>query len=397
MAILSLIIIGLIIWILLDNYLGYKHHIAKQPLDLNHPKQSNIHLFTDGHRFFKQLMDDLKTANHHIHMSFFIFREDTLGTEMIKLLQDKASSGVKVRLLVDFLGSFGLKQKTLRDFKKHGIEFAYATKPRFPYLFFSLNRRNHRKITIVDGHVGYFGGFNVGDEYLGKKAELGFWQDYHLRLTGRGVHDLQRCFLHDWISADNHINDNKEQLYPSLGKGKHKIELIPTNGYGLEELFIKHIDKATQHIFIGSPYFIPSQKLLNSLMNALERGVDITIMLPFKKDHPFVKPASYTYIKPLIEKGCRFYHYYQGFYHAKVFTIDQHVCHIGTANFDKRSLFLNDEINGFIYDQEIINKVRGMTEEDIHRSIEISLNDVVKRSVVQKGKTAMSTWLSPLL
>ncbi|TCP23016.1 cardiolipin synthase [Scopulibacillus darangshiensis] len=395
--IIVILLFVLIIGGLLDLYFGYK--TKHQSIPVFEPKtgRSDMECFMDGRPFFKALKEDIQQAKNHVHILFFIFRDDQLGKAFLKLLKEKAQSGVTVRLLVDAVGSRELPKKEIQKLEAAGVHFAWTAKPSFPFYFYHLNRRNHRKITVIDGTIGYFGGYNVGDEYLGKKAELGVWRDYHLRLIGENVHTLQEQFLNDWKRATKE-NIQQDGLFPSATTGSFDMTLVSTNGKHLEQPFIDHINKANKTLIIGSPYFIPSERLQEALLNRLDAGVKITILLPMKKDHPLVKPASYKYLKPLLEKGCRLFHFYEGFYHAKAFIIDDSSCYIGTANFDKRSLFWNDELSGFIEDPIFTQKVKEMVRLDLeNRSTEMTLKDLNNRSWFEKVKTPLSSMFSPLL
>ena len=287
-------------------------------------------------------------------------------------------------------------KKSRRQLRAGGVSLAFSAKPFFPFFFYSLNRRNHRKLSIIDGKIAYFGGFNVGDEYLGRKADFGDWRDYHLRLEGTAVKDIQTRFLKDWNEATKE-NISGTNYFPELPDGRHEMKLIPTSAYFLEDLFIDHLMRAKERIFIGSPYFIPTKRLMNTLIQQLDSGVQVTLLIPTKKDHPFVRPASYTYFKPLLEHGAHIFHFYQGFYHAKVFIVDHVSCYMGTANFDRRSFNWNDEMNGFIYCHDLIEEIEAMTKKDLLRSVELTLEDLSRRPLREKVSTKLSTILSPFL
>ncbi|MGV3489663.1 MAG: cardiolipin synthase [Tuberibacillus sp.] len=386
----------LIFFVLLDIWLGHRKLKEKGDIGLSRTRMSDVIVFSDGRRFFDSLEKDILQAKRHIHIAFFIFRNDDIGKEICELLMKKAQSGVEVRLLLDALGAFTFSRKARKQLRKAGVSLAFSAKPYFPFFFYSLNRRNHRKLSIIDGNIAYFGGFNVGDEYLGRKADMGDWRDYHLRLVGTGVQDIQTCFLNDWHEATKE-QLSKPEYFPELFDGRHKMKLIPTNAYFLEDLYIDHLLRAKERIFIGSPYFIPTKRLLNALIQLLDRGVQVTLLIPTKKDHPFVRPASYTYFRPLLDHGARIFHFYQGFYHAKVFIVDDVSCYMGTANFDRRSFDWNDEMNGFIYSKQLIEEIVAMTKKDLLRSVELTLDDLKHRPLHEKLSTKLSTILSPFL
>lgn len=361
-------------------------------------RKSHLKLFMDGRQFFDELQKEISSAKHHVHVSFFIFRNDELGKTILNTLKEKAKQGVQVRLLLDTVGCFRFPKKVKKELAEAGVQLAFSHRPTSKRFIKTLNERNHRKISIIDGKVGFFGGYNVGNEYLGRKAKMGHWRDYQLMVKGENVKDLQACFVYDWRQATHAQLEDASHLFPPLEAGPSQLRLIPTpDAAKLEDLFINHLEKAKDHIFIGSPYFNPSDRLMKTLIELLERGISITLLLPAKKDHPLVKPVSFHYIEPLLKKGARFFHYYLGFYHAKIFLVDGEACYIGTSNFDRRSLFLNLELNGFIYDKSFIEEVRYLTQRDLLNATECTLEDLKKRSLLDKTKTALSYPFAPLL
>jgi cardiolipin synthase len=395
-------IIGAIVlvfaWLALDLHLGRKKHL-KEIKRLKFPKrQSEILLYADGNLLYKDLFHDMRHATNHIHSLFYMVRNDHASKEFLSILKDKADQGLEVRLLLDYFGSFDIKKETIKDLEQHGIEVEVYHKPAFPFFFFSINQRNHRKITVIDGKIGYVGGFNIGKEYLGQDPEFGVWRDYHLKLEGEGVQDLQSQFIQNWEQAgDFPTSEWGERYYPELPKGPITHKLVPTNGGHLTETFYKLIQKAETSIIICTPYFIPSESLLDELLDAISRGVKVTILVPAKADHALVMDAAFPYFATLIEAGADVYRFYLGFYHAKVVVIDDHTCDIGTANFDKRSLFLNNEINCLIFDKEFVHKTVQEIHKDIHNSEKLTLAFIRNRTWMDKGKEKLSKIIAPLL
>ncbi len=394
-----LLAIGLVIaWLTLDLYLGRKKHL-KEVKRLTFPKrQGDILLYADGNLLYKDLFEDMRMASHHIHSLFYMVRDDHASKEFLSILKDKADQGLEVRLLLDYFGSFDVKKETIKELKQHGIEVEVYHKPAFPFFFFSINQRNHRKITVVDGKIGYVGGFNIGKEYLGQDPEFGVWRDYHLKLEGEGVQDLQSQFIQNWEQAgDFDAREWGDAYYPIAEKGPITHKLVPTNGGHLSETFLTLLQRAEKSIIICTPYFIPSDPLLEELLGALGRGVKVTVLVPAKADHPLVMDAAFPYFKKIIGAGAEVYRFYLGFYHAKVMVIDDHTCDIGTANFDKRSLFLNNEINCLIFDKEFVRKTVDEIHKDIHNSEKLTLEFIQNRSIFDKSKEQLSKFLSPLM
>ncbi|PCK19745.1 cardiolipin synthase [Bacillus pumilus] len=365
--IILLVLIAIVLLVILDLYMAKKYfstHAFEQTFDQT---SGDAVFYHDGEPLFDQLLMDIQQASSSIHMMFFIVKNDKIGQRILQALKAKAEQGVSVFLLTDRLGSFSFDQKVIHMLEKSGIQFYFLNKPRFPFLIYRLNMRNHRKITVIDGKIGYIGGFNIGDEYVGKNGRFGIWKDYHLRMTGQVVADLQHVFLNDLYRASG-IHELQYEVFPAMEPGTLKCTTRATAGFSLESLFLQDIQQARQQITICTPYFIPSAPLLKALLEAQKRGVTIEIIIPMKADHPFVKEAGFHYLKDLIAAGCLVYRFYKGFYHSKAILIDHRRCIISTANFDKRSLFLNEEVDVAIEDAAFTAHV----EEKIREHIEVS-------------------------
>ncbi|MGY3718114.1 cardiolipin synthase [Sutcliffiella cohnii] len=400
MVIITVVLFALFLLIMLailDFKLGRKKHLAEVEHDVFPKRKSNISLFTDGGTLFKHMYDDLREAKEHIHALFYIVREDHISKEFLSILKEKAEEGLEVRLLMDWGGSFKFKKETVQQLKGSGVEVYFCHPPKFPHLFYSINERNHRKITIIDGKIGYVGGYNVGKEYVDQDAKMGVWRDYHLKVTGEGVKDLQFQFLQDWKDDTGIDLRENNQYYPPLTPGEITHQFVPTNGAFLTETFVSLIKKAKKQIIIATPYFIPSDELIKELFKALNRGVKVSVLVPQKEDHLLLRDAGFNYFPALMQAGATIYRFYYGFYHAKVMVIDEEICDIGTANFDKRSLFLNHEINCLIYDSEFVQCVLHEIQEDMHNSEVLTPDYLKKRSFLAKGKQRVAKILSPLL
>ncbi|OZM56812.1 cardiolipin synthase [Lottiidibacillus patelloidae] len=394
MSILAIVLFIFLIW--LDFALGKRTH-QRTTIKKSFPqRQSDCELFNTGERLFSALFNDIKEASHHIHILFYIVREDDISKRLFHLLKEKANQGVTVRLLVDRIGSMNISKATRKDLKDHGIHFSFAKTPTFPYFLYKLNRRNHRKICVIDGKIGFLGGFNVGNEYLGLDPKLGHWRDFHLKITGEGVCDLQQQFLEDWHDATK-VKVNAPSYYPKLVSGKIPIKLQPTDGAHVEEIFLELFDKAKYSITIGTPYFIPGKRVQQALISKAKEGVKVTLLLPQKSDHLFVKQAAMPYIKGLLHAGCSIYQFTEGFYHAKVVIIDDELCDIGTANFDRRSFYLNQEMNCFIYDKVFVGKVQQAFSNDIQLSAKVTMETVNNRSLKERIEEKFGTLFARFL
>ncbi|MFE0506289.1 cardiolipin synthase [Peribacillus butanolivorans] len=384
-------------WCWVDFKLGHKRNM-KQVTNIKYPpRKSDMTVFTSGKILFDDFIKEIKLAQDSIHILFYIVKNDKFSKEFLKLLQTKAEAGVEVRLLVDRIGSKNISRESIQELKKSGVHFSFSFKPKLPFLFYSIQKRNHRKITVIDGRIGYLGGFNIGKEYINQGEKLNPWRDYHVKITGEGVKDLQEVFLSDWVHDTNEDYRGTPAYFPTLVPGTQAHQVIVTNGSHLEQTLTRLIQQAEKKIIIGTPYFIPSQTLFQELRSALARKVSVTIIVPEMSDHPLVKEASFPYFRVLLKEGADILQFQRGFYHSKVILIDDIICDVGTANFDKRSLFLNSEINCLIFDQAFIEDVKKELAVDIAESKPLSRDSLSSINVVRTAKESLASILSPFL
>ncbi|MFF5996251.1 cardiolipin synthase [Lysinibacillus sp. KU-BSD001] len=362
-----------------------------------------IQLFDDGSDKFEALLQDILEAKDHIHIQYYIFKLDNLGQRILNALIKKAKQGVKVRILYDEMGSRGIKKRHFKELTEIGGEVEIFFPSIFPLINPRLNFRNHRKIVVIDGRIGYIGGFNVGDEYLGLKSRFGYWRDTHMRIEGSSVHPLQTRFLLDWNQATvHHCINYSERYFPAIPqKGDIAIQIVssgPDTEYAtIKNSYIKMIMSAKKYIYIQSPYFIPDDGFLDALRIASLSGIDVRIMIPNKPDHPFVYWATYSYAGQLLKTGAKIYHYDKGFIHAKMIVVDDAISTVGTANIDVRSFSLNFEINAFIYNHAISHNLAEIFEKDIFDCTELTMETYENRPLRVKFKESISRLLSPIL
>ncbi|WP_066073711.1 cardiolipin synthase [Neobacillus soli] len=395
--IISVLLILIIIWLVLDFNLGRRKHTSLVSRTETAILHGNFEIFTHGRELFIDYFHAIRDAKKHVHVLFYIVKDDAVSREFFSLLKEKALAGVEVRLLVDPVGSWKVTKAAVEELREAGVEFSFSNPIRPPYLFYSSQVRNHRKITIIDGMIGYLGGFNIGKEYIDEDPVLSPWRDYHLKITGESVNFLQSEFFIDWQEATSKGLQGNPDYFPVRPQGVIRHQFIPTAAGHLEEFFIRLMGQADQSIIIGSPYFIPSKKLFGALLAALQRGIDITVIVPYTADHLLVQEASYRYLRRLIKEGAAVYQYKNGFYHAKTIVIDDKICDIGTANFDKRSLFLNKEINCYIYDPAFIERLKGIINKDIGDSVLLSLEVLNKRNISRSVKECIAGAISYFL
>ncbi|WP_285767954.1 cardiolipin synthase [Peribacillus sp. SI8-4] len=394
---LASILLLIFTWCLIDLRLGHKRFM-KQAANIKYPpRSSNMTVFTSGKTLFDDYMDEIRRAQDSVHILFYIVKNDQFSKDFLKLLQTKAEAGVEVRLLADWVGSKKISRTTIQQLRKSGVHFSFSFKPKLPFLFYTIQKRNHRKITVIDGKIGYLGGFNIGREYIDQGAKLNPWRDYHLKMTGEGVQDLQEVFLLDWYHDTNEDYRGTPAYFPTLMPGFQANQVIVTNGCDLEQTLIGLIRQAKEKIIIGTPYFIPSKSLFHELREALSRNVSVTVIVPENSDHALVKEASFPYFRVLLKEGAAIMQFQRGFYHSKVILIDDTICDIGTANFDKRSCFLNGEINCLIYDRAFIEDVEKELAVDVAESKLMNGDKLSSMNVVRAAKESLASILSPFL
>ncbi|MCK6258809.1 cardiolipin synthase [Fictibacillus sp. KIGAM418] len=393
-TVLILILIVFLLW--LSYYLGYKKHLNLHGIK-QYPKRSGeLTLFIDGRELYTRYFADIRNAKKSLEIQFYTVCDDKICNEFLNILRQKAKEGLTVRLLLDYYGSKNVKKAGIKLCRDEGVKVAFSNKPRLPYLLFTSLTHNHRKISVIDGTIGYIGGFNLGEEYLGNNPKLGYWRDYHLKVQGKSVDDLRNQFYRDWNVATQEKQTYLPQENVTLTGGiEHHFE--GTNGAHLQDIFLALVKHAKKELYICTPYFIPGKELTDELIKAIKRGVNVKILVPFQADYPLVKEAAFRYYGLLLPHGCKIYRFYQGFYHSKVIVVDDELCNIGSGNFNKRSFYLNDEMNGFFYTPSFINMVKESIEEDIRRSELLTYESYQKRPLLQKGREQVANLLSRFL
>lgn len=402
-----------------DNFINRTHQTEFKPLlellakNSESPVFDNnqIEVFNNGKDKFEALKEEMEKAEHHIHLEYFIVKSDQIGNEIKDILVKKSLAGVRVIFIIDKVGSYKLKHKYIKELRDAGVEVVYYTyflAPLLRKLNTQINYRNHRKIAIIDGKVGFMGGMNIGDEYLGK-GKLGFWRDTHIMVKGDFVLGLQAVFLNDYfeIKHTNGSNDifigEADKYCPRVfDKGNKIMQLVqsgPDSEYpAIMQCVLKMISMAQKSISITTPYFIPTESLQEALKVAALGGIEIRILFPGRFDHYIVYQASQTYLRELIKCGVKIYFYNKhAFIHSKVITIDGEICNVGTANMDIRSYMLNYEVNTVIYDKEITARLESDFEMDLQNSVEIGEEYFEKMPVHQKLIQSLARVFSYLL
>lgn len=365
---------------------------------------NEVDIITDGREKFRYLVEDLKKAEHFIHIQYYIIRDDEVFDAIRKVLLEKVSQGVEVRILFDSMGCRSVKRAVWKSLRSAGIETAEFFPAILGRLQLRINYRNHRKIVVIDGKIGYVGGFNVAREYVGLDKKFGYWRDTHLRITGTAVQALQGRFLLDWNYANRErtLEFEKYIRTESVGSRAGRFIQIVTSGpdnrnQNIRDTYLRLIHKARKSIYIQTPYFIPDEAILSALLIAARSGVEVNVMIPCKPDHPFVYWATYSYVGDLVLAGARCYTYENGFLHAKGIVVDETVLCYGTANMDIRSFALNFEVNAIVYDRQKAQEMAAYFREDLKDCRLISRDAYLSRSLPLRAKEQICRLLSPLL
>ena len=365
-------------------------------------QNNDVGLFTDGKEMFYALMQDIRAAEHSINIQYYIIKDDMVGHKLLTALTEKAEEGVSVRLLMDALGCRFINDRRLKRFIAAGGKTAYFFKPRLKYIYLKMNYRNHRKIAVIDGNIGYTGGFNIAREYLGFKRRFGYWRDAHVRIRGSAVQDLNARFMLDWRFASKEPMELEEAYYTEpCSTGGTPVQIVSSGPDSVREeikrAMMRMITFAEKSVYLQTPYFIPDPSMLESLKMAAQSGVDVRIMIPCMPDHMFVYWATYAYCGELIRSGARVFIYDGGFLHAKTLVVDGEVSTIGSANFDRRSFRLNFESNAFIYDKDFAAAMEKAFLRDMKKGHELTLSAYNGRSYIIRFKEAVSRLLSDIL
>lgn len=424
---------------------------------------NGLEIITSGHRKFELLMEDLRNAKDHIHMEYFYFRQDKGSQQIKEMLMQKAREGVKVRFIHENIANIAILPGYYNEMKKAGVQVEKFTKTRWPFvnMVTQLNYRDHRKIVVIDGKIGYTGGMNISDDYFVR------WRDTHMRITGNAVAGLQYSFLNTWITADGEIDNDFSKYFPMCAE----LPALPFNdsakslvnaaapseslkvaaadkvnvsfpdydeveGNGIAEALAKTpiqsldmsfklkgrnrliqivpdepesrwpninmgavwaVQNAKKYIYIQTPYFVPPEPMLQALQSAALSGVDVRVMVPKKADLSFMGPANRSYFTECLEAGIRIYERSGRFIHSKTFVSDDYLSEIGSANMDFRSFNIDYELNAYIYDITAAKVNKAIFMKDMEASHEVTLEDWTARPWYQKFLQKVIRLFAPLL
>lgn len=385
--------------------LSYK--VSRFPFTLN----NKASIFTNGYEKFEALRKDLKNAKESIYLQYYIFLDDNLGHEIAEILKEKAREGLDVKVIYDHVGSWSASSKFFKKLNEAGVEARPFFRVTFPQLANRINWRNHRKMVIIDRKIGYIGGMNIADRYLGKSkrpyplslslTKQPVWRDTHLRVEGDIVESILYAFGIDWNFLDK--DDSLKFSTPVANEIKNEtgMQLItsgPTETWdNLELTFLRAIAGATKCVYIQTPYFLPTDSLLRALEAAALSGVDVRIMIPVKPDSKMLKYASFSYVKQCLKAGIKVYLYKPGMLHSKVMIVDDTLVTTGSVNFDFRSFENNFEANILIYDNALCREMKDIFFEDIRDCRKLTMTFWSRRPRLQRFLESLLRLLSPIL
>lgn len=373
---------------------------------------NRVKVFIDGKKLFQQMIADFDQAEDHIYVEFYTFYSDNLGKRVLAALERAAKRGVKVKVLYDLSGSRGTTYKFFAHLEELGGEAQlFNSKANKRITTPRLNYHLHRKIVAIDGKLGYIGGFNIGDQYLGEDPKFGYWRDTHLRVAGQAVIALTARFGMDWNTTCRKTKKERVDLDKLLADleierpsdpGQDVAMQIVSSGpdndnFAIRRAYESIISSARQYVYIQTPYLIPGEPILESLIIAARSGIDVRVMIPCMPDHPFVYRATEYYAKYLVNNKVKVYKYNNGFIHAKTMVSGNNLASVGSANQDYRSYRLNFEVNAFTYNEELTAQLKQIFENDIQDSTLLTPEYFDQQSNWRKFKQYFSRLLSPVL
>ncbi|MDR2918674.1 MAG: cardiolipin synthase [Tannerella sp.] len=360
---------------------------------------SKVEIITSGPRKFEALLSDIEKATHHIHMEYFIFNNDETGRKVKQALMKKASEGVSVRFLYDNVANIGIPAGFYNEMKKAGVEVCPFMKIRFASFKSRVNYRNHRKVVVIDGTIGYIGGMNIGDEYAANPN----WRDTHLRIQGRGVYALQINFLKDWFSTlQKEVGSDDGSYFPDCDIYTDNLLQVAVGGPNTQwpnllQATISAVISSKKYLYIQTPYFLPTDSLFEALQIAALSGVDVQLMVSRKSDSSYLDPAIRSYYSDLLRSGLRIFEHQTQFIHAKTMVADDYLSVIGSANMDFRSFESNFEINCYLYDQELAIQNKEIFLKDREGCKEVLLEEWEKRSRLKRVFESLMRLFAPLM
>ena len=361
---------------------------------------NRVETYTSGVSMLQSLLRELEKARDHIHIEFYIFEDDAIGRMVRDVLIGKAKSGVEVRVIYDDVGCWHVPNAFYDEMRAAGIEVRSFLKVRFPQFTSKVNYRNHRKIVVIDGRVGFVGGMNLAERYM-RGFSWGIWRDTHILLEGKAVHGLQTAFLLDWYFVDRTLI-SASRYFPKVETlGTSLVQIVTSEPIGPWKEIMQGISMAItcskKYFYMQTPYFLPTEQVLAAMQTAALAGVDVRLMLPLHADSRLTHLASCSYLADVLQAGVKVYLYKPGFLHSKLMVSDDELSTVGSTTVDFRSFEHNFEVNAFIYDAETALQMREVFLLDQRNSVQIHLKNWVKRPWWRKAAESVVRLLAPLL
>jgi len=361
---------------------------------------NKLTFYTNGNDKFNALCEEIKKAKKHIHLQYYIFLDDNIGRKIRDLLVEKAREGVEVRVLYDDMGSWKASSQFFKGMEAEGIQVESFLKVKFRLLTSRVNYRNHRKVVIIDGEVGFMGGMNIADRYV-NGISCGIWRDSHFKVEGKAVHGLQMSFVIDWYASRNELLIANTYFPALYSQGSSMMQIVTSGPTGefkeIHQGIFHAVMNAKEYIYIQTPYFIPTDALMLAIQTAASSGVDVRIVIPENSDTTFVQIASRSFIRYLLDAKVKVYFFKPGFIHSKLMVIDDELTITGSANMDVRSFEHNFEIDAFIYDHETALVTKGIFMDDLDCSEIIDIDIWNRRPRFERFKESVLRMFTPLL
>ncbi|HUH25564.1 MAG TPA: cardiolipin synthase [Flavobacterium sp.] len=366
------------------------------------PTSNNqLELLFNGEEKFPLFINDIQNAKHHIHLEYYIFEDDEIGTTILDLLVAKVKQGVEVRLIIDDFGSSNLAKRQ-KHYERLGIQFEIFLPVRFTSLANS-NYRNHRKIAIIDGRIGYVGGINISDKYINPIKINLFWRDTSVRIQGDAVKILQVQFWLHWQSISRNVFELNQKYIPLIEETYSQLPVTfafsspgNTPPYVMESMVLS-ISAAQKSIELCTPYFIPTESFKTALLIAVSKGVEVSLMIPEKGDSAVVQAATLSFLKPFVQRGVKVYLFQKGFIHAKTICIDGLLSYVGTTNLDSRSFLINFETSALFLSKPLANKLSEQFAKDQQVSRLFTATTWQNEKWYYKAFASVCRLLAPLL
>ena len=361
---------------------------------------NRVSVYTEGYTKLQALLRELQKAKQHIHMEYYIFEDDAIGRLVRDVLIEKASQGVEVRVIYDDVGCWHVPNRFFEEMRNAGIEVRSFLKVRFPLFTSRVNYRNHRKIVVIDGRVGFVGGMNLAERYM-RGFSWGIWRDTHLLLEGKAVHGLQTAFLLDWYFVDRTLITSTRYFPKIENCGTSLAQIVTSEPVGpwkdIMQGLVISISSAKKYFYIQTPYFLPTEAVLVAMQTAALSGVDVRLMLPMRADNRLTHLGSCSYLADVLYSGVKVYFYKKGFLHSKLMVSDDELSTVGSTNVDFRSFEHNFEVNAFIYDTETALQMREIFLQDQRDCVQVFLKNWVKRPWYRKAAESVVRLMAPLL